>query len=209
MMQEAQAEICTWEEYQVTPLIELSALAASAGVRQLHYKDESGRMGLGSFKALGGAYAVLNYLSTELSRDRGKSISIQSIRQGAHKAAAEKVTVTSATDGNHGRSVAWGAQQAGCACNIYIHRDVSQGRADAIAAYGASIIRVDGDYDESVRQCALDAKEHGWQVISDTSYPGYEDIPRLVMSGYTVMIKEILSQIRFSSRSLRRFLEPA
>jgi len=173
----------------------LPSLALTAGIGELHYKDESTRLGLGSFKALGGAYAVLEYLASELSRRLPNPVTMQAIRKGAHKADAQQLTIASATDGNHGRSVAWGAQQAGCDCKIYIHSDVSQGRADAIAAYGAEIIRVAGDYDDSVRQCAIDAKTNNWQVISDTSYPGYDEVPRQVMAGYTVMVKEILSQL--------------
>lgn len=101
----------------------------------------------------------------------------------------------SATDGNHGRSVAWGAQLFGCACKIYIHSEVSEGRKKAIEAYGAEVHRTAGDYDDSVRQVAHDAQQNGWHVVSDTSYEGYLDVPRDVMQGYTVMVDEALSQM--------------
>ena len=173
MVQEAQDAISHWEGYAPTPLHDLSSLAQAIGVGKLYYKDESSRFGLGSFKALGGAYAVEKLMA---SRD------------------ASKVTVATATDGNHGRSVAWGAQQAGCKCVIYIHADVSQGRADAMAAFDATIIRVDGDYDLSVRQCAEDSDKHGYEIISDTTWEGYMDVPRYVMAGYTMMVREIKAQ---------------
>jgi len=195
-MQAAQSEISQWSEYQPTSLLSLNKIADAAGVGQVLYKDESTRLGLGSFKALGGAYAVLHYLSRHLSAESGNPIKMAQIRQGQYTAQTQSLTVSTATDGNHGRSVAWGAKQAGCACKIYIHRDVSVGREQAMAALDADVIRIDGDYDESVRQCALDTEKHGWQMISDTSYEGYRDIPRQVMAGYTMMVREILMLLR-------------
>lgn len=173
MVRDAQEAIAKWEGYAPTQLHDLASLANAIGVEQLFYKDESTRFGLGSFKALGGAYAVEKLMA---GRD------------------ASQVTVATATDGNHGRSVAWGAQQAGCKCVIYIHAEVSQGRADAMAAFGAEIIRVDGDYDMSVRQCADDSAKHGYEIISDTTWEGYMDVPRYVMAGYTMMVREIKAQ---------------
>ena len=173
MVSDAQDAIANWAGYAPTALHDLAPLANAIGVKKLLYKDESTRFGLGSFKALGGAYAVEKLMA---GRD------------------ASQVTVATATDGNHGRSVAWGAQQAGCKCVIYIHAEVSQGRADAMAAYGAKIIRVDGDYDLSVRRCAEDSAKHGYEIISDTTWEGYMDVPRYVMAGYTMMVREIKAQ---------------
>ncbi len=173
LVSEAQDAISKWNGYVPTRLHELAPMAEAIGVGKLLYKDESTRFGLGSFKALGGAYAVQKLMA---GRD------------------ASKITVATATDGNHGRSVAWGAQQAGCKCVIYIHAEVSQGRADAMAAFGAKIIRVDGDYDLSVRQCAEDSEEHGYEIISDTTWEGYMDVPRYVMAGYTMMVRELKEQ---------------
>ncbi len=194
LVAEAAGEITSWPGYAPSPLRSLDRLADAAGVGSVFYKDESGRFGLGSFKALGGAYAVIRYLAGALSQESGKPVAMGNVRSGDHADAAAAITVATATDGNHGRSVAWGAQMAGCRCRIYIHREVSEGRAAAMAAFGAEVIRVDGDYDESVRQCARDAAGNGWQVISDTSYDGYTQIPRYVMAGYTIMVQEILDQ---------------
>ncbi len=196
MMKAAQNEIASWKGYEPTQLRDLADVASTGGVASVVYKDESTRFGLGSFKALGGAYAVLKYLSDTLTEQLGRAVSIAEIRSGILAKEAAKITVTTATDGNHGRSVAWGAQMAGCRCRIYIHREVSKGREDAMAAFGAEIIRIDGDYDESVRLAAKDAAENNWQVISDTSYDGYLDVPRYVMAGYTVMVREILDEMR-------------
>ena len=121
-------------------------------------------------------------------------ITAAQVRAGECSAFAAGMTVTTATDGNHGRSVAWGAANAGCACRIYIHAQVSDGRKQAMEAYGATVIRIDGDYDESVRRCAAESAENGWYVVSDTSYEGYMDVPRDVMAGYTVLASEVLAQ---------------
>jgi diaminopropionate ammonia-lyase len=195
IMKAAQNEIASWKGYQSTQLRDLADIAAAAGVASVVYKDESTRFGLGSFKALGGAYAVLKYLSDTLTEQLGRAVSIADIRSGNMAKEAAKITVATATDGNHGRSVAWGAQMAGCRCRIYIHAEVSKGREDAMAAFGAEVIRIDGDYDESVRLAAKEAAENNWQIISDTSYDGYMDVPRYVMAGYTVMVREILDEM--------------
>jgi diaminopropionate ammonia-lyase len=196
IMQAAQDEITTWPGYAPTALRNLDGIASASRVASVFYKDESTRFGLGSFKALGGAYAVLHYLAGVLSERLGRAVTMVEIRSGALAAEAAKITVATATDGNHGRSVAWGAQMAGCQCRIYIHREVSKGREDAMAAFGANVIRIDGDYDESVRLAAKEASTNGWQVISDTSYEGYLDVPRQVMAGYTVMVREILGEMK-------------
>jgi diaminopropionate ammonia-lyase len=134
----AEREIAGWPGYAPTPLLALPALAQVLGVASLRYKDERGRFGLKSFKALGGAYAVRRVLERQ-TRPAGE------------------VTVTCATDGNHGRSVAWGARLFGCRCVIFIHATVSEGRAEAIRRYGAEVLRVPGNYDDAVRHAAASA----------------------------------------------------
>ena len=185
----ARREIASWPGYAPTALLMLPGLARRVGIAALGYKDESGRFGLGSFKALGGAYAVLRQLQARLG-----DVPSAELRAGRHRDRTAAITVCCATDGNHGRSVAWGAQLFGCRCVIYIHETVSQGRADAIRHYGAEVRRVPGNYDDAVRQAARDAEAEGWIVVSDTSYPGYTEIPRDVMQGYTVMANEALTE---------------
>jgi len=171
-------------------------VAKAARVAAVCYKDEGGRFGLGSFKALGGAYAVQKLLVTELAR-RGAApnASATELEAGAHEAATRAITVTCATDGNHGRSVAWGAQRFRCRCVIYVHEGVSQGRRDAIARYGAEIRVVPGTYDDAVRACARDAERKAWFVVSDTSWEGYTEVPRDVMQGYRLMAEESANQL--------------
>ncbi len=184
----AVAEIRQWPGYEPTPLRSLDRLAGALGLGAVLYKDESGRFGLGSFKALGGAYAVIRLLSDRLG------LTMAEIRAGRGQEAARSITVTTATDGNHGRSVAWGARQAGCRCRVYIHAKVSEARAQAMADLGAEVVRTSGNYDDSVRVCARESAENGWFMVSDTSYDGYLDIPLKVMAGYATMATEALAQ---------------
>lgn len=181
---EAQAAIRAWPDYAATPLLTLPGLARRLGLGQIRYKDESGRFGLGSFKALGGAYAVQR-LVKQLGGGAG-------------------ITFAAATDGNHGRSVAWGAAQAGARAVIYLHAGVSPGREAALRALGAEIVRVAGNYDDSVRQCAQDSGREGWHVVSDTSWEGYRDTPTAVMAGYSLIAREAVEQLAAGSADTDR-----
>ena len=199
----AEKEITQWPGYAPTPMHELPGLAAELGIETLFYKDESTRFTLKSFKALGGAYAVFRLIQQAIAKAHGTDVpngylaTPADVLSGKYRHIVSQLTVTCATDGNHGRSVAWGAQTFGCHCVIYVHATVSQGRADAIAAFGAEVIRVAGNYDASVRHAAEQADRHGWTVVSDTTYEGYRDIPIDVMHGYGVMSREMIRQLDF------------
>lgn len=172
-----------------TPLWHLPGLANQLGIARLAVKDESFRSELGSFKALGAPAALirlLNRLNPELHP--------ATLLTGDHRQQVADLTVISATDGNHGRALAAAAQTVGCNCVIVLHARVSEEREAAIATYGARIIRTSGNYDESVTKAARLAAEHGWHVVSDTSYQGYEAIPRDVMQGYGTIAAEIIEQ---------------
>jgi len=147
LMRRAVAAVTAWPGYEPTPLHSLAPIAKACNVQSVMYKDESTRFGLGSFKALGGAFAILDWAATTLTAKLNKPVSIEAVRSGEYKTELQAMTVSTATDGNHGRSVAWGAQLAGCPCRIFIHRDVSVGREQAMAEFGADVIRIDGDYD--------------------------------------------------------------
>ncbi len=192
----AHAAITAWSGYLPTPLRDLPDVAAAARVAQVLYKDEGGRFGLGSFKALGGAFAVMKLLQAELARRRvANSASGADLEAGRFRETTQAITVTCATDGNHGRSVAWGAQRFGARCVIWVHEHVSQGRRDAIAAYGAEIRVVPGNYDDAVRAAQAEADRQGWFVVSDTSYEGYTEVPRDVMQGYRLMAEEAVRDL--------------
>ncbi len=191
----ARADITSWPGYAPTPLRSLPAVAREVGIAALHIKDEAGRFGLGSFEALGGAYAVAGVLAAELAR-RGAALSATTadLLAGRYAADTRDITVACATESNHGRSVAWGAQRFGAACAVFVHACMSQARTDAIARYGAAVHVVHGPYGDAVRAAADGAVRHGWLVVSDTSRPGYTEIPREIMQGYRLMADEALDQ---------------
>jgi diaminopropionate ammonia-lyase len=154
-----------------TPTRELPALARHLGIGRLMAKDETGRFGLNAFKLLGARFAIETLLQ------EGK------VRRGA--------TLVCASEGNHGRAVARAARDAGCACRVYMAHDAAPSRVAAIAGEGAEVITVDGSYDDAVRIMRDEADAQGWTIISDTAWPGYERIPRLIMLGYTHMLDEV------------------
>jgi len=203
----AEQEIRNWPGYRPTNLLTLPGLAASLGLGGIWYKDEGSRFGLGSFKALGGAYAVYRLLAAAVKRATGQEPSSADLMAGAHRDVVSAITVATATDGNHGRSVAWGAQLFGCRCVVYIHATVSEGRHDAIARYGAEVRRIEGNYDDSVHRAAADASANGWVVVSDTSYDGYMEMPKTVMEGYGLIALEALDELPLDARPTHLFVQ--
>ena len=173
---EAIESISSWKTYNPTPLLKLNKLKEELNVKEIYYKDEDERFDLKSFKALGGAFAV-NKIANE----------------------KKNPVVATATAGNHGRSVAWGAQRLGLKCKIFISEHVSEARAMAIKNLDAQVIRVKGNYDDSLKECIKQSKNNNWEIVQDVSWEGYKEVPRLIMAGYTVMIKEIVDQIKIDS----------
>lgn len=185
--------LSSWDQIcrSPTPLWSLPDMAAALGVASLRLKDESFRSPLGSFKALGAPIALMRLL---LRQWHTHDLNPRELIEGKFAPLLANVTVISATDGNHGKSLAAAARDIGCQCVIVLHANVSIEREDAIARYGARIIRIPGGYDESVAYAAKLANENGWHVVSDTSYEGYETIPRDVMQGYGVISGETIAQ---------------
>lgn len=183
-------------DYSPTPLVSLPGLAGKLGVAGIDIKDEGQRYGLFSFKALGGSYAVARLVHRFLEAKLGHAVDPADMRNEANKAIASQLTVACATDGNHGRSVAAGAQMFGCRCVIFLHRGVSKGRERAIAQFGAEIRRTAGNYDQSVAEATETANREGWTTVSDFSWESYQEIPGLVMQGYTLMLEEISRQAK-------------
>ena len=183
------------DNYALTPLHALPTLASELGVSAVYVKDEGHRLGLGSFKALGGSYVVVRLVLEEASRQLERPVDIAELQAPEVRAVAASMTFSCATDGNHGRSVAQGAQLVGAQAAIFVHSGVSEERIAAIARFGATMIRAEGTYDDSVAEAARVSAEKGWIVVSDTSWPGYERIPGLVMQGYTALVAEALRQM--------------
>ena len=163
--------ISKWEGYSPTPLLKLNKLNKNLKLKNIFYKDESKRFHLKSFKALGGAYAV------------------EDISKGK-----KNIVISSATAGNHGRSVAWGAQRLGLECRIFVSQYVSETRVKEIEKFGAVVTRVKGDYESSLNECIRQTKKNKWHIVQDVSNKNYKYVPQLTMAGYSIMIKEISKQ---------------
>ena len=171
-MDEAYQIISGWDNYSPTPLISLNKLSKKLNVKKIFYKDESKRFHLKSFKALGGAYAV------------------EKVTKGK-----KHITISTATAGNHGRSVAWGSKKLGLKCKIFISEYVSEFRAKVMRSFGADVIRVKGNYDNSLKECIKQSKQNNWQIVQDVAWQDYKLVPKLTMAGYSVMMKEISEQM--------------
>jgi len=165
--------ISSWKNYSPTPLISLNKLNKKLKLNKIFYKDESKRFHLKSFKALGGAYAV------------------EKIIKGN-----DKKVISTATAGNHGRSVAWGSQKNGLECKIFISEFVSESRAEVMRSFGADVIKVKGNYEDSLNECIKQSNKNNWQIVQDVAWEDYKLVPKLTMAGYSVMMKEISEQIK-------------
>ena len=169
---EAYKIISDWENYAPTPLLLLDKLSTELKLKRIFYKDESKRFHLKSFKALGGSYAV------------------EKIAKGN-----KEIVISTATAGNHGRSVAWGSKKLGLKCKIFISEYVSEARAEAMRGFGADVIRVKGNYEDSLNECIKQSNQNNWQIVQDVAWKNYMLVPKLTMAGYSVMMKEISEQI--------------
>ena len=169
---EAYNSISKWEGYAPTPLLSLNKLSKELNLKNIFYKDENKRFDLKSFKALGGAYAV------------------EKVTKGN-----KDIIVATATAGNHGRSVAWGARRLGLKCKIFISEFVSEARGQAMSDLGADVIKVKGNYEQSLIECIKQSTENNWQIVQDVAWKDYMVVPKYTMAGYSVMMREIIDQI--------------
>lgn len=193
MAEESRAWLSHWAMIAAdpTPLHELPAAAARLGIGGLSVKDESWRSPLASFKALGAPIALARLI---LRLQPQPGMQAAELFAGRWRGSLQDFAVVTASAGNHGRALAAAARSIGCRCVVVLHARVSAEREGAIGDCGAEIVRVAGDYDASVEEAARLAAAHGWQVVSDTSYAGYETVPRDVMQGYGVIAAEIAEQ---------------
>ena len=164
--------ISKWEGYSPTPLLSLNKLSNELNLKNIFYKDENKRFDLKSFKALGGAYAV------------------EKVTKGN-----KDIVVATATAGNHGRSVSWGARRLGLKCKIFISEFVSEARGKAMSDLGADVIKVKGNYEQSLIECIKQSTDNNWQIVQDVAWKDYMTVPKYTMAGYSVMMREIIDQI--------------
>lgn len=185
--------------YKISPLKALPNLALMMGVGGIWIKDEANRLELNSFKVLGGSYALYRFIQEKLGIP-GEDTSFAYLKSKEVRERLGDITFASATDGNHGRGIAWAAKQLGFKCVIYVHSETSVRRIDAIKSNGAIVKVVEGNYDDAVEQVIIDAKTYGWDIISDTSWDNYTKIPTWIMQGYLTMLLE--AQEQFSGQGI-------
>lgn len=181
-------------QYAVTPLHSLDALAREFQVEKIWVKDESFRFGLNAFKGLGGSYAIGKYLSEKLGMSMN-NVTFEFLKSQEIKNKLGEVTFVTATDGNHGRGVAWAANQLGHKAVVYMPKGSASARLENIRAEGAEASITDLNYDDTVRLASQRAKENGWVLVQDTAWEGYEQIPTWIMQGYATIIYEAMEQI--------------
>ncbi|WP_371363361.1 Diaminopropionate ammonia-lyase [Sporomusa rhizae] len=185
----------SFPEYSTTPLQQLDDLAARLGVAGVYVKDESYRFGLNAFKVLGGSFAMAKYLAQSLGKDISeldyKRLTSEEIRKQLGE-----ITFTTATDGNHGRGVAWTANRLKQKSVVYMPKGSSETRLKNIQAEGATASITNLNYDDAVRLATENANKFGWVVVQDTAWEGYEDIPTWIMQGYGTMALEALEQLK-------------
>lgn len=184
----------SFPEYSVTPLAKLDNLAKALGVANVYVKDESYRFGLNAFKVLGGSYTIGNYLAQKLGKDISELpfnvLSSEEVRKQIGE-----VTFVTATDGNHGRGIAWTANRLGQKSVVYMPKGSALERLNNIKALGADASITDLNYDDDVRLANSNAEKYGWVMVQDTAWEGYEDIPGWIMEGYTTMAAEAVEQL--------------
>ena len=180
--------------YEATPLVTLDAMAKEIGLESIHVKDESYRFGLNAFKVLGGSYAMGKYLANLLDMDISE-LPFEKMTSDEIREKLGDITFITATDGNHGRGVAWTASQLKQHSVVYMPAGSAQERLDNILKEGAKASILNMNYDEAVRLSNKEAEENGWVIIQDTAWEGYEDIPTWIMQGYATMGYEIYEQL--------------
>ena len=192
---DVEAEVTGFPGYEPTPLIALNGLASASGVDGLWCKHEGHRFEVGSFKPTGPVYAMLSVLKGEVRKATdAETVTTRDLMDRRYDSVTREITVSAATSGNHGRALAWGARMFGCRCVIYMNDGVSAGREEAIAAYGAEVVRVPGNYDQAVQRSYEDAEMFGYFAISDEKSAAYPHISREIIQGYAMVAGEIVRQ---------------
>jgi diaminopropionate ammonia-lyase len=181
--------------YKPTPMVRLERLARTWGFADIFVKDEAPRFGLNAFKVLGGSYAVARLVCQKLGRPLSEVPYAQLVSDEVREKVGQ-ITLTTATDGNHGRGVAWAAERLGQKAVIYMPKGSAPARVAAIRSHGAEVTVTDLNYDDAVRLACAKAEENGWYVVQDTAWEGYTQVPLWIMQGYMTMCAEAVDQLR-------------
>lgn len=184
----------SFPDYQETPLARLDSLAESLGIAGMYIKDESFRFGLNAFKGLGGSFCLGKYIAGKLNKDIA-DIDFAEITSDETKKKTGEITFVTATDGNHGRGIAWTANMLGQKAVVYMPRGSVRERLENIRQFGADADITDMNYDDTVAYASRRADENGWVLVQDTAWEGYEEIPTWIMQGYTTLALEAVEQL--------------
>lgn len=197
----------SFEQYSETPLVELKELAKYLGLNDIYIKDESHRFGLNAFKVLGGSYSIGQYIAKKLGKDIDE-LPYETLISDEVKKELGDLTFITATDGNHGRGIAWTAQQLKQNAIVYMPKGSAQERVERIRNHGAKCEVTEFNYDDTVRYCNELAEKNGWIMVQDTAWPGYEELPRWIMQGYMTMAYEAYLKLeKIKKRPTHIFLQ--
>ena len=177
--------------YLPTPLLNLRHFAQKIGIGDCYIKDESQRLGLNAFKVLGASYAMAEEIKKYIPEGQS-NLSFESIK--SHKTSIKDLTFVTATDGNHGRAVAWCAEQYGCRAVVFMPKGSSEIRLKSILEHKAKAEITELNYDETVKYAESEAIKNNWVLLQDSSWPGYTEVPRNIMAGYKTMVQEFFEQ---------------
>jgi len=192
--EKAKVFVQTEKEYNVTPLVSLDCLAHKFGVKKIYVKDESKRMGLNAFKVVGVLYSVARLICKKFDLDIGK-ITFEDLMETELNNKIKELVFIAATDGNHGKGLAWVSSKLGCKCNIYMPKNTTSARVEAIEEFGATVIVTDENYDNTLEIVIEKASENNWIHVQDQAWEGYTEITNLISEGYTIIADEALRQM--------------
>lgn len=185
----------SFPNYHTTELKKLNHLAEYLGVGAFYVKDESSRFGLNAFKGLGGSYCIGRYIGEKCGISE-EQLTYEKLKSEEVRKETEQLTFVTATDGNHGRGIAWTAHELGIKAVVYMPNGSARERLENIQRLGAQASITDLNYDDTVRFAAQCEKEKGWVLVQDTAWDGYEKIPTWIMQGYTTMALEVIEQLQ-------------
>lgn len=181
--------------YVPTPLVPLPGIAKELGVEELYVKDESFRFGIKAFKAIGASYAIYRFLKSQWKKRFSSEFNEKNFKDPDVLKKLGSFTFCAATDGNHGRAVAWTANKLKQRAIIYMPENTAPSRIENIESENGEVVLVPGTFDDCVERCAQDAETNRWQAVSDTAYPGYMELPKYIMLGYTTIFRELESSL--------------
>lgn len=196
--EKARTFVATQEDYEITPLVSLKELSKVFGVKRIYVKDESKRMGLNAFKGVGVLYAVSELICKRFNLDIEKTTFNNFLEPKLNKE-IKKLVFVAATDGNHGKGLAWVAKTLGCKCNIYMPKNTTDARVKAIEDLGAKVLVTDVNYDDTLRMVIEEAYKNGWIHVQDQAWEGYTEITNAISKGYSIIADEILEQMKNDS----------